>query len=164
MIPALPTLEHLIAINAIKSLKARYFRCMDSKDWSGLESVFAVDAVMDMREEVASLIAVGIPVEFGGMLTGSGHIVESVMAALEHVVSIHHGHMPEIEITGPNTARGIWAMEDTLYLPPEAEHAMFHGFGHYHETYYLADNGWQIKTLRLSRLKRDIVKRKQASA
>ncbi|MBI0293347.1 nuclear transport factor 2 family protein [Streptomyces sp. PRKS01-29] len=31
--------------------------------------------------------------------------------------SVHHGHMPEIEITGPDTASGIWAMEDLLTFP-----------------------------------------------
>ena len=33
---------------------------------------------------------------------------------LQDVVTVHHGHMPEIELTSPTTARGIWAMEDML--------------------------------------------------
>ena len=28
--------------------------------------------------------------------------------------TVHHGHMPDIEITSPTTAKGIWAMEDKL--------------------------------------------------
>ena len=39
----------LWAIEEIKRLKARYFRCMDTKDWVGFEALFAVDAVFDMR-------------------------------------------------------------------------------------------------------------------
>ena len=34
-------LDRLEAIAAIHALKARYFRCMDTKDWAGLEAVFA---------------------------------------------------------------------------------------------------------------------------
>ena len=35
------THEELDAIEEIKSLKARYFRCMDTKDWDGFQAVFA---------------------------------------------------------------------------------------------------------------------------
>ena len=38
------TLEELDAIEQIKQLKARYFRCMDTKDWDGFQAVFAPDA------------------------------------------------------------------------------------------------------------------------
>jgi hypothetical protein len=37
----------LIAIEEIKQLKARYFRCMDTKDFVGLRTVFADDATFD---------------------------------------------------------------------------------------------------------------------
>lgn len=42
--------EKLAAIFDIQALKARYFRCMDSKDWAGLEAVFAPDVVADFRD------------------------------------------------------------------------------------------------------------------
>ena len=35
--------QRLLDIEAIKSLKARYFRCMDCKDWDGLEQCFTED-------------------------------------------------------------------------------------------------------------------------
>ena len=44
------TIERLAAIEDIKRLKARYFRCMDMKDWAGLEAVFAPDLVADFPE------------------------------------------------------------------------------------------------------------------
>ena len=40
---AMDTAERLEAIEAIKQLKARYFRCMDEKDWDGQVAVFALD-------------------------------------------------------------------------------------------------------------------------
>ena len=42
-------LERLVAIEEIKQLKARYFRCMDTKDWEGFAEVFAPDAVEAIR-------------------------------------------------------------------------------------------------------------------
>ena len=39
--------EQLLAVEEIKQLKARYFRCMDTKDWAGFEAVFAPDATVD---------------------------------------------------------------------------------------------------------------------
>jgi hypothetical protein len=61
--------------------------------------------------------------------------------------------MPEIEITSPTTARGVWAMEDMLRWPDGRE---LHGYGHYHETYERTDDGWRIKTLTLTRLRTDV--------
>jgi hypothetical protein len=45
--------DHLLAIEQIKQLKARYFRCMDTKDWAGLRSVFCDDAVFDARASLS---------------------------------------------------------------------------------------------------------------
>ena len=42
-------------LEAIKRLKARYFRTMDTKDWAGMRQVFTEDVVVD------KLIAKGIP-------------------------------------------------------------------------------------------------------
>ena len=49
----LTEIERLTAIEEIKQLKARYFRCMDTKDWAGLQAVFSDDAEFDMRGEAA---------------------------------------------------------------------------------------------------------------
>ena len=43
---------------------------------------------------------------------GRQEIVTNVSGALVGAVTTHHGHMPEIEITGDGTARGVWAMFD----------------------------------------------------
>ena len=61
--------------------------------------------------------------------------------------------MPEIEITSPTTATGIWAMLDILQEPGGEN--LVHGWGHYHETYERIDGRWYIKTLRLTRLRVD---------
>ena len=135
--------ERLEAIEEIKLLKARYFRCMDTKDWAGYAQVFAPDAVMDMTSEGA------------GVTTGNREIAAFVQGVVGDVTTVHHGHMPEIEITSPTTATGIWAMEDKLRWPDGAPMGSMHGYGHYHETYQKVDGGWRIKTLELRRLRVD---------
>ena len=44
-------IERLTAIEEIKQLKARYFRCMDMKDWDGQVTVFAPDVEVDVWPE-----------------------------------------------------------------------------------------------------------------
>ena len=101
------THDELDAIEQIKKLKARYFRCMDTKDWDGFQAVFADDATMDTTQEAPNIeVVVGAP-----------QIRQFVEGSVGPVVTVHHGHMPEIEITSPTTARGIWAMQDFLQMP-----------------------------------------------
>jgi len=73
------------------------------------------------------------------------------------VVTVHHGHMPEIELTSPTTATGIWSMEDKLRWPKGSVIREMHGYGHYRETYERTATGWRIKTLKLTRLRVDTV-------
>jgi hypothetical protein len=140
------------AIEAIKALKARYFRAMDTKDWDAFADVFAPDAVMDMRSEVPSTPAD----PDAGLITGNRAIAEFVRRSVDPVVTVHHGHMPEIELTSDTTATGIWAMEDHLWWPEGSPLSVMHGYGHYHETYTRIDDEWKIATITLSRLRIDV--------
>jgi hypothetical protein len=144
-------IERLIAIEEIKQLKARYFRSMDTKDWPGLQAVFAPNAELDMRGEAADKSKAA-----DGLVIGAANIMPFIRNAVIDLVTVHHGHMPEIEITSPTTARGLWAMEDVLKWPEGAAIKTLHGYGHYHETYSRLDGGWHIQTSRLSRLRVDI--------
>jgi hypothetical protein len=144
-------IERLIAIEEIKQLKARYFRCMDTKDWPGLQAVFSDDAELDMRGEAADKSKAATE-----LLVGAANIMPFIRNAVLDLVTAHHGHMPEIEITSSTTAKGIWAMEDVLRWPPGAAIKTLHGYGHYHETYRKTADGWRIQSSRLSRLRVDI--------
>ena len=87
------------------------------------------------------------------------HFLEQIYGrevSLDDVVTVHHGHMPEIEVTSPTTATGTWAMEDKLRWPEGSPIKIMHGYGHYHETYTKVDGHWRIATTRLSRLRIDI--------
>ena len=142
--------ERLVAIEDIKRLKAKYFRCLDTKNWDGFASVFAPDAVMDMSSEMRDQTTQGT-----GITHGNTAIAEFVKGAVDVVTTVHHGHTPEIELTSATTATGIWAMEDKLRWPEGYPILAMHGYGHYHETYERIDGEWRIKTLRLSRLRVD---------
>lgn len=135
------------AVEAIKNLKARYYRCMDTKQWDGWNDVFAVDATLDTREEAPDL----------DIVVGRDHIIAFVSNVLEGVTTCHHGHMPEIELTSETTATGIWAMEDHLWVDEGSSlpYKHLHGYGHYHETYEKVDGRWYIKTLKLTRIRVD---------
>jgi uncharacterized protein (TIGR02246 family) len=124
-------------IEAIKQLKARYFRTMDTKDWTGMRRVFTDDVVMDTT-------AAG-----GDVVAGADKFLEFLQPTLHDAITVHHGHMPEIEISSPTTASGIWALQDTIIWP---DGTRMEGYGHYHETYEQVAGEWRIKTSTLTRL------------
>lgn len=129
-------------VEAIKQLKARYCRLIDTKDWDGLAGVFADDVEVDLSGEGA------------GVTRGATEFVSFLQTVLGNAVTVHHGHTPEIELTSTTTAAGIWALEDQLWWPEGGPFTHMHGFGHYHETYEKTDTGWRIKTLTITRLQR----------
>jgi hypothetical protein len=137
--------ERLIAIEEIKQLKARYFRYVDMKDWPGFVALFTSDATVDYTPPN------GNPKDWS--MSGAANIVAFVSKALEGAITIHHGHMPEIEITSPTAARGIFAMEDLIWWPEGSRRKTLHGWGHYQEIYEKLEGKWLIKTLRLTRLR-----------
>lgn len=150
-------LQRLLAIEEIGQLKARYWRCMDTRDWDGLERVFAPDAVFDLREVDSvrhPLTGEWNPPYSGEEAVHRGHaaVLKMIRDAVTPLVTVHHGHMGEIEITSDTTARAIWAMEDLIHSAPGEAKVFMHGFGHYHDTYIRLDHGWAIQTTRITRL------------
>jgi hypothetical protein len=150
-------LQRLLAMEDIRQLKARYYRCMDTKDWDGLAKVFAPNAVFDLREVDSvrhPLTGMWDPPYTGEDSVYRGHaaVVKMIRDAVSRLITVHHGHMGEIEITSAATARGIWAMEDIIRNAPGEKRVWMQGFGHYHETYVRLDTGWAIETTRITRL------------
>ena len=45
--PVVGTVAGVDDVEAIKQLKARYFRAMDTKDWDAMRDVFTDDVVVD---------------------------------------------------------------------------------------------------------------------
>jgi SnoaL-like domain len=137
-------LQRLLDIEEIKQLKARYFRSMDRKEWEAFGDVFARDAVLEVPEVDSTT-------------SGRDAIVAFVSGALTDAQTVHHGHMPEIEVTGSDTARGTWAMFDFVEWPaPDGgDRVGLQGYGHYLEEYAREEGTWRISRSRLERLRVD---------
>ena len=74
----------------------------------------------------------------GGVITGADEFMAFLQETLGDVITVHHGHMPEIELTSPTTATGVWALQDVLVWPNGMR---LEGYGHYHETYAKVGRG-----------------------
>ncbi len=141
-------LARLRAFEDLRALKARYFRLMDTKCWDEWADVFTEDlsAWVEDQAEVT--------------YEGREQFVSSVRAALREAVTVHHGHMPELELDEwegdePVSAHGVWAMFDYVEFRRPEGSLVLQGYGHYHETYRRQEGHWRIATLRLHRLRVD---------
>ena len=142
-LPAQAPLEagRLADLEAIRQLKARYFRYLDLKRWADWRGLFGSRA----RFEVSML---------PGSLDADA-FVETVARNHRATDTVHQGHAPEIAFIGPNVARGIWALEDHVERPPDYDRPSNLGHGHYEEQYRREDGEWRIEALRLSYLRHD---------
>ncbi|WP_329409823.1 nuclear transport factor 2 family protein [Nocardia vinacea] len=130
----------LQAINAIESLKARYFRSLDTKDWAAFGSVLADDIDVDTT-------ALG-----GTRVTGASNYVAALQRDYGDGVTVHHGHMPEIVITAAGAATGTWAVQVLLV---KTDGKRFLAFGHHNDTYGIRNGRWVITGIKSIRLQAD---------
>lgn len=124
-------------IEEIRKLKARYFRSLDTKDWETYAGVFTDDCVVDLSRA-------------GGGTYHGREAFSAYARSLELVQSVHHGHMPEIDLTGPDSATGVWVLEDYNIWQDGRQN---HGWGHYLEAYVKRDERWYIRNMALSYLR-----------
>jgi len=121
----------LESIELIHQLKARYFRFLDTLDYSGLQSVFTADAVAHF---------VGGGYEF--KLTGWAELEAFYRKNITpNRFGSHNGHHPEICVDG-DQATGIWYLSDTFYNLDHNE--MTCGTSLYHDRYVRTAEGWRI--------------------
>lgn len=131
------TLEERITrledIEAIRSLQAKYQRCLDTRDFDGLSECFTVDVVSSYGN---------------GSMSYSGR--ESVLSFLKDKMtpdmpSSHLIHGGEIDVKDSTTASAKWYLEDFLlhrkYL------LKLHGAAIYDVGYIKSDGRWLIKSI-----------------
>jgi hypothetical protein len=102
-----------------------------------------------MRELFTDDVTVDTTASGGGVATGADEFMAFLRETLGDVITVHHGHMPEIEMTGPTSAMGIWALQDLLVWP---DGSRLLGFGHYHDRYEKIGGEWRIASSTLTRL------------
>jgi SnoaL-like domain len=142
-------LQHLLTLEQIKGLKARYCRLLDTKDWDGLAALFVENAILDVAEDT------GNP-----PIHGRAGIINQIKLAVIDAATSHQVHTPEITMTSDETAEGIWAMQDRVVWlagkSPIPGVASITGYGQYHESYRKTDDGWKFAALRLTRFHVDM--------
>jgi SnoaL-like domain len=131
----------LLEIEAIKQLKARYCRYLDTKDWQAWRSLFSDDFLSDTSPAG------------GKVIKGADEFVAFTRKSLRSQATVHQVHAPEIELTSATTARGVWALEDVVRFGPGVN---LRGYGHYTETYEKVDGQWLIASSTLTRLREDV--------
>ena len=148
--------EKLAAIEAIKQVKARYFRSVDSGDQALASTFLAEDCVLDYHGCCTDPVS-GIDhfPEMNAVIRGrAGWLSDAFKSS--GIVTAHQGHQSEITITSDSTATGLWAFTDRFFLPPGGRFTRFEGYGHYHETYEKVDGAWLLKTTRVTRIKIEV--------
>ena len=149
-------IERLSAIDALRQLKARYFRGVDTCDGGLVRSILAEDCALDFRGCCTDPTSGRdfIPA-MNVVLHGRDAWVSDGMAKFG-IVSVHQSHNFEAEFLHDGTAKVIWSMTDRLWFPPGSEFSMMIGHGHYHETYVMIGGAWQIKTTRITRIRVEV--------
>lgn len=149
---AVDYLYKLTAIEEIKQCKARYWRCMDTKDFDGEATVFAPDAIFDSAESQFDPILgqkSGVP-QSEPWVTRDFIISELKKRMQYPMQSVHMGHLCEIEITSETTANAIFPFNDRL---KKADVFSFNSYGYYYDTFIKIDGKWLIKSSKIKRLR-----------
>ncbi|MBA5848430.1 nuclear transport factor 2 family protein [Gordonia amicalis] len=119
---------HAEDVREIESLKYRYLRALDTKDWT----TFASTLTADVTGNYGGTLSFGTRDELVGYM--EANVGPSVIA--EHRVS-----HPEIEISG-DTARGRWYLQDRVIVVDFS--FMLIGAAFYDDTYRRTEDGWRI--------------------
>ena len=134
------TLQQLSDIEEIRLMKHRYFRGIDTADAALLSDMFTDDVTVDYR---------------GGNYRVNLKGRENMMTFLANsfhsdAVAMHHGHMPEITITGEDTADGLWYLEDIFLNLAGKTHTI--GSAIYQDKYRRVGGKWKIERTEYDRV------------
>ncbi len=134
------TLQQLSDIEEIRLLKHRYFRGIDTADTALLADLFTDDLYVDYRGG-----------NYRVSLQGKDNMMEFLANSFHSgAAAMHHGHMPEITITGEDTADGIWYLEDIFINLDSGHHTI--GSAIYKDTYRRVGGKWKIERTEYDRV------------
>ena len=124
--------QKLVEIEKIKRVKARYMRCLDTKDWEGMASCFTEDATSSYGDGAYS---------FEGRDAVMKFLRDSMSSA--RFISKHQVHTPEIDIHTEQQAEGKWYLEDMVAVLDQGWG--LEGTGIYRDKYVKRDGHWKIQ-------------------
>ena len=126
------TLQELSDLEDIRRLKHRYFRGIDTADAALLSALFTDDIIVDYRGG-----------NYRVQLQGRADMLEFLANSFHaSALAMHHGHMPDITLTGPDSADGIWYLEDIFINLEHRSHTF--GSAIYKDAYRREDGLWKI--------------------
>ena len=137
-------IQRLLDIEAIKNLKAKGVRLVDAKQWDAWSG--------EVLSEDTVFYSDGEP------LIGRDKVVAFVSRSLAEAVTVHRVHAPEINITGPDSASGVWPMDDYVTGTFGGTPMVIRGHGYYEEEYVRTAAGWRVSSSRLVRQRVDASK------
>lgn len=128
-------LQRLEDIEAIRQLKARYLFACDRKDPAGMRACF-VDG--------PAAIDYGVV----GSFDSADPLVQlfTEVGCHPHMVELHHGSNPQIEILGGARARGTWSLHYGL-IDTQAKR-LTQLAGYYEDEYRKQDGAWKMSATR----------------
>jgi hypothetical protein len=135
-------------IEAIKRLKYRYMRCLDQKRWAELATCFTEDATSAYSDGAYAFDGRDAIMAF----------LESAMPAT--MLTSHRVHHPEIDLTGPGSATGVWALDDVVI--ETAGGFTIRGSGFYRDEYAKVAGEWRIRHTGYQRVYEEIQSRAES--
>jgi hypothetical protein len=134
------TLQQLSDLEEIRTLKHRYFRGIDTADMALLEGLFTEDLAVEYRGGTYKVA-----------LTGRANMLDFLANSFHSgAVAMHHGHMPDITFTGPNSATGLWYLEDIFINLEDRSHTI--GSAIYKDEYRREGDRWLITRTEYDRI------------
>ncbi|WP_369830031.1 nuclear transport factor 2 family protein [Mycobacterium sp. 1465703.0] len=126
------TLDDLADIEAIKQVKYRYLRALDTKRWDDFADTLADDVIGDYGSSV------GEEHRFTNRVDLVNFMRKSLGPA---VITEHRVTHPEITVTG-DEASGVWYLQDRVIVSDF--NFMLIGAAFYRDTYRRTEDGWKI--------------------
>lgn len=133
--------EELLEIEAIRQLKYRYVRALDTADMDGLRACMTEDAHIKFEGGIYT-------VEY----TGIENILEFLATSFHSkAAASHQVHHPTIELLSETTARGQWSLSDVFH---DLNHRIIvSGAAEYVDDYVKGNDGsWRIARSGYTRL------------
>ncbi|MCB0933248.1 MAG: nuclear transport factor 2 family protein [Mycobacterium sp.] len=125
----------LEAVEAIKRVKYRYLRALDTKHWDDFADTLTEDVVGDYGSSMGKTLH----------FTNRDDLVAFMRTAMPAgVITEHHVTHPEITLDSADepAAEAIWYLQDRVIVP---EHDfMLFGAAFYHDRYRKTVDGWKI--------------------
>lgn len=127
--------RRLEAIEEIRALKSRYFYACDRKDAKGMRECFKDGTVH---------------IDYGviGTFDNADALVKvfQQIGCHDHMVEMHHGMNPLIELVDATRARGQWKLH--YFLINTQERSVTQLGGYYEDEYQVQDGAWKISRTR----------------